>query len=134
MKLLINRVQILEKAVALGNDIAKEEEIQIFKKAEQKIAVNKNVQTLIQQIKLKQQELVNAKHIKKPNYINQIENELDSLNKELYSIPLVHQFQQFQSETNKYLQTIIQVLEGQLSNNIPIEREKTHKMELPFNL
>lgn len=119
----VNRNEILKKAKELAETISEQEEVQLFQQAEKQIIFHKRIQELIRNIKIKQQELVNAKHIKKPNYIRQIEKELDLLNEELHSIPLVDQYQQSLAEVNQYFQSMIQLLKDEIGRNIPIDRE-----------
>lgn len=119
----INREDILKKAKEISDNISKQEEVREFKTAEKLIKDHKKIQGLITKIKLKQQELVNAKHYKKTNYISMLEAELDELNEELHEIPLVQQYQQNQAELNKYIQFIIRTLKGELSERIPIDKE-----------
>lgn len=61
----MDREQILEKVKELANSICEQEEIQIYQKAERQIKHHRRIQELIVLIKKKQQELVNAKHLKK---------------------------------------------------------------------
>lgn len=119
----ISRDQVLMKAKLLAEEIAQQEDVRLYQQAEHQIKHHKRVQSLITQIKKKQQELVNAKHIKKTKYIKKLEEELDILNKELHQIPIVDQYQQTQAEVNKYLQSLIRLIKEQISKNIPIDDE-----------
>lgn len=119
----VNRNEILNKVEELAERIIDQEEVKLFQQAEKQIMFHKRIQELIRNIKIKQQELVNAKHIKKQNYIKQIEKELDLLNEELHSIPLVHQYQQSLAEVNQYFQSMIQLLKDEIDKNIPIDHE-----------
>ena len=119
----VNRNEILNKVEELAERITDQEEVKLFQQAEKQIMFHKRIQELIRNIKIKQQELVNAKHIKKQNYIKQIEKELDLLNEEMHSIPLVHQYQQSLAEVNQYFQSMIQLLKDEIDKNIPIEHE-----------
>lgn len=118
-----NREQILAKANSIANEIKEQEEVKIYQQAEKKIMFHRRVQELIREIKMKQQELVNAKHLKKVNYIEMLEKEIDELNKELHDIPLVNQYQQFQAELNKYIQSISDILADELKTKLPLENE-----------
>ncbi len=119
----INKTTILEKAEQLAKLISEQEEVELYQRAEAQIKGHRRVQEIIAQIKKKQQELVNAKHLKKNNYIKQLELELDELNIELYGIPLIHQYQQTQKDLNKYVQTIIKIMKDQLSSEIRLESD-----------
>lgn len=115
--------EILEKTKDLAKILAEQEEIILYKKAELQVAKHRRIQELIANIKRKQQELVNAKHLNKKNYIKQLEEELDQLNNELHDIPLIDQFQQSQAEINKYLQSLLNVIKLEISKKIPIDNE-----------
>lgn len=116
-----NRDQILVKTRLLAEIISNQEEVQFFKQAEQQIEHNNRIQDLISLIKVKQKELVNAKALKKSNYIKKLEEELDFLNKELDDIPLVQQYQQSQVEINNYLKTIFKLIKEEISKNVPLD-------------
>ena len=119
----INKVQILKKAEELAKSISEKEEAELYQRAESQIKTHQKIQDIITQIKKKQQELVNAKHLKKSNYIQQLEAELDALNNKLHDIPLVYQYQQSQKDLNKYVQTIIKLLKEQLSTEIKLDSD-----------
>jgi len=119
----ITKEEILNKTKELAGLLAEQEEIILYKKAEQQVAKHKRIQELIANIKRKQQELVNAKHYKKKNYVKQLEEELDQLNKELHDIPLIDQYQQSQAEINNYLQSLLNIIKLEISKKIPIDNE-----------
>ncbi|MFV9509765.1 YlbF family regulator [Tepidibacillus sp. LV47] len=123
----IKKEDILKQTQKLAKMISEQEEIKIYQVAENKIKSHKRIQELITEIKLKQQELVNAKHFRKPNYIHQLEETLDHLNAELNSIPLVHQYQQYQQEINHYLQSMIQLIKNELSKTLPLDHDNLSK-------
>lgn len=119
----IDRQEILDKARMLANIISQQEEVEVFQKAEIQIEKHERVQTLVNEIKRKQQELVNAKHLKKSNYIKQLEDELDQLNAELHGIPLVKQYQQSQTEINRYLQEILGIMKLEINKKVPLDKD-----------
>lgn len=118
---MMSTEEIIKKTNLLAKLISEQEEIILYQKAEQQIAKNKKVQILISDIKRKQQELVNAKHLKVINYVKQLEDELDQLNNELHSIPLVGQFQQTQVEINEYIKSVLDIIKLETSKKIPID-------------
>lgn len=119
----ITKEEILEKTKELTKILAEQEEIILFKKAELQVAKHRRIQELIANIKRKQQELVNAKHLNKKNYVKQLEEELDQLNKELHDIPLIDQYQQSQTEINNYLQSLLDIIKLEISKKVPIDNE-----------
>jgi len=120
---IFTRNQIQSKANDIAKLISEEEEVKLFQRAEKQISNHKVIQELISNIKIKQQELVNAKHYKKPRYIEQLERELDSLNRELHEIPLVRQYQQTQTEINKDIQEIIGIINLEINKSIPLDKD-----------
>jgi|GEM_PF-5398780 len=114
---------VLQKARALAESISLLEEVQLFQNAEKKIADHQVVQNIIREIKQKQQELVNAKYLKKSQYVKKLEDELDTLNQQLHSIPLVEQYQQAQAETNFFLQDLLRIIKENISLTVPIEKD-----------
>lgn len=119
----ITKEEIFDKTRDIAKLLAQQEEVTLYKKAEQQIAKHQRIQELIANIKRKQQELVNAKHLNKKNYVKQLEEELDRLNKELHDIPLIDQYQQSQAEINKYLQSMLNIIKLEISKKIPIDNE-----------
>lgn len=119
----ITKEEILDKTRDIAKLLAQQEEVTLYKKAEQQIAKHQRIQELIANIKRKQQELVNAKHLNKKNYVKQLEEGLDRLNKELHDIPLIDQYQQSQAEINKYLQSMLDIIKLEISKKIPIDNE-----------
>ncbi|TCS83034.1 YlbF family regulator [Tepidibacillus fermentans] len=117
----IKKEDILKQTQKLAKLISEQEEIKVYQIAEKKIQNHERIQELIRLIKIKQQELVNAKHFRKPNYIQYLEETLDTLNAELHSIPLVHQYQQYQSEINQYLQFVILLIKNELEKTLPLD-------------
>lgn len=115
---LVSRKDILDKARELSDYIANSNEVDFFKKAEQKIKKNDKVQTLISQIKRKQKEAVNAEHLQKSNLLAQIESDLDALNNQLDEIPIVQEFKQSQVDVNDLLQLVTSVISNTVTEKI----------------
>ncbi len=115
---LVSRNNILDKARELSDFIANSNEVDFFKKAEQKIKKNDKVQTLISQIKRKQKEAVNAQHLQKTNLLAQIESELEALNNQLDEIPVVQEFKQTQIDVNDLLQLVTSVISNTVTEKI----------------
>lgn len=115
---LVNRKEILDKARELSDFIANSNEVDFFKRAEQKIKKSEKVQTLISQIKRKQKEAVNAQHLQKPNLLAQIESDLEALNNQLDDIPVVQEFKQTQVDVNDLLQLVTSVISNSVTEKI----------------
>ncbi|SEN43302.1 RicAFT regulatory complex protein RicA family protein [Lihuaxuella thermophila] len=97
------------------------EEIRRFRLAEEQVNRSKTVQHYIETIKRKQKELVHAKHYQKREYTRLLEQELDRLNHELESLPIVREYQQAQVDVNDLLQTIQQVIADTVSTKINVQ-------------
>ncbi len=112
--------EILSKAKEIADLISKSSEVEIYKQAEVKIQSHERIQTLIKTIKRKQKEAVAFEHFKNPSKVQQIEAEIEELQQELDSFPLVQQFQQTQQDINYLLQLIINVVADRLSNQLQV--------------
>ncbi|MCF6093135.1 YlbF family regulator [Microaerobacter geothermalis] len=115
---VVNREQILKKAEELADLISNSPEVDIFKKAEAKIKINERVQTLISQIRKKQKQLVSYEHLKKDDLAKKVEEEIERLQDELDSIPIVQEFKQTQVDINDLLQLITNVIANTVSEKI----------------
>lgn len=119
---LIVREDIIGKAKELAELISTSTEVQFFKKAEQQINQNPNVQALINQIKKKQKEIVAFETtFKNKAMVEKIEGEIQSLQDELDNIPIVSEFQQTQADINYLLQLVISVVRDTVSEKIKVE-------------
>lgn len=116
--MIYSREQIIEKAVELANMVAKTEEVDFFKKAEQQINQNEKVKTLLAEIKKYQKEAVNLQHYQKHEALKQVEEKIDLLMNEVDEIPLVKEFKQSQVEVNDLLQLIASTISETVTNKI----------------
>lgn len=116
------RGDILKKAQELADVIAASEEVAVYRKAEKQIQENERVQSLIKLIKKKQKELVAFQNtFKNEQMVAKIEKEIEELQDELDSIPIVGQFQQTQSDINYLLQMVVSVIRDSVSEKINVE-------------
>lgn len=121
---LIIREDILAKAGELAELISTSEEVQLFRKAEEKIQGHERVQSLIQQIKKKQKEIVAFETFQNQDMVAKIEREIEELQEEIDSIPLVAEFQQSQSDINYLLQLVVSVIHDTVSEKVNVETGK----------
>lgn len=112
---------ILERTRRFTKLLQDSVEIQRFRFAEEQINKSNTVQTYIETIKRKQKELVHAKHFEKIEYVRLLERELDQLQHDLESLPIVREYQQSQVQVNDLLQTIQQVIADSVSSKIQVE-------------
>lgn len=118
---LVVREDIIAKAKELAEMISTSNEVQFFKQAEKQIQNNDHIQTLISSIKKKQKEIVAFEKFDNPDMVNKIESEIDSLQNELDSVPIVSEFKQSQEDINYILQLVMSVIRDSLSEKISVE-------------
>lgn len=115
---LYSRKQILDEARSLASMLSNTEEINRFKQVEANINSNKKVQQLINKIKALQKQAVNLQAYDKKDALKQIEAEIDSLQDELDSIPVVQEFKETQVLVNDMLQLITSTIAREVTNNV----------------
>ncbi|MBU9707561.1 YlbF family regulator [Paenibacillus sp. AK121] len=122
---LVNRDMILAKAKELAGILGSSEEVQVFRKAEEKIQDHERIQQLIATMKKKQKEIVAFESLKNQKMIAKIEAELQELQEELDGIPIVTEFQQSQVEINEMLQMVITAIRDTVAEKVNVEEGKT---------
>lgn len=118
---LVVREDILAKAKELAQLLTTSEEVITYQKAEKKIQNHERIQSLISEIKKKQKEVVAFESFENEEMVKKIEQEMNDLQDELDSIPLVQQFQQTQSDINYLLQLVISVIRDTVSEKLTVE-------------
>ncbi|GAB7388339.1 regulatory iron-sulfur-containing complex subunit RicA [Bacillaceae bacterium] len=117
-KHLVSDQEILEKARELARMISESAEVDFYKRAEQQIKKNERVQALINRIKQKQKEAVALEHLQKTELLRKVEAEIEKLQEELESIPIVREFQQSQADVNDLLQMVSNVISNTVTDYI----------------
>ena len=105
---------ILTKAAELAEMIAKTEEVDFFKQAEEKINENQKVREMIASIKSLQKQAVNFQHYGKEKAYSQVQAKIEELEKQLDELPIVQQFKQSQVDVND----LLQIVASQVSNKV----------------
>ncbi|MBB6019427.1 cell fate (sporulation/competence/biofilm development) regulator YmcA (YheA/YmcA/DUF963 family) [Paenibacillus sp. JGP012] len=118
---LVIRDDIMGKAKELADMLGTSEEVKQFQQAEAKIRDHERIQQLIATIKKKQKEIVAFESFNNSAMVSKIEQEIDDLQNELDSIPLVTEFQQSQSDINYLLQLVISVIRDTVSEKVNVE-------------
>ncbi|AKG35136.1 YlbF/YmcA family competence regulator [Paenibacillus durus] len=118
---LIVRDDIMAKAKELASLISTSEEVKLFQQAEEKIRNHERVQGLIAQMKKKQKEIVAFESFGNKEMVAKIEGEINELQDEIDSIPLVTEFQQSQTDINYLLQLVVSVIRDTVSEKINVE-------------
>src|SRR5699024_8510181 len=100
------REQVMNETRLLAKLLANTEEINRFKQVEAKINSNEILQKLINKIKLIQKQAVNLQAYDKAEALKKLEAEIDQLQEELDSIPVVEEFKEVQGVVNDELQMV----------------------------
>lgn len=113
-----NRKEVLDEAKKLATMLANTEEIDRFKQVEAKLNENQKVQKLIQKIKTLQKQAVNFQAYEKREALKRIESEIDRLQEEIDSIPVVQEFKETQIVVNDVLQLVSKTISREVTNNV----------------
>lgn len=112
---------VLAFAKKFSEQVSATAEVQRFRQAEKQVQDSAKVSQLIESIKKKQKELVHAKHYHKSEYVRLLEIELEQLQNEFDSLPIVREYQQYQVEINDLLQMIQSIVAETVSTKIHVE-------------
>lgn len=112
------KVDIVERAKELAKMISETEEVDFFKRAEAQINESQTVKATIDKIKDLQKQAVNLEHWGKKEALKKVEQEIDELNEQLESIPVVQEFQSSQVEVNDLLQLIAHTISNGVTDEI----------------
>ncbi|WP_270181912.1 RicAFT regulatory complex protein RicA family protein [Alkalihalobacillus sp. CinArs1] len=115
---MISRQEVIVKAKELAKLVSETEEVDFFKRAEEKINENKKVQSLIARIKLEQKEAVNLQHYGKHEALKEKDERIDKLMEQLDEIPVVQEFKRSQSDVNDLLQLIANTISNTVTDEI----------------
>ncbi|GAK01570.1 LOW QUALITY PROTEIN: YmcA protein [Geomicrobium sp. JCM 19055] len=118
-----NKEDIMAKAQELAQKITETEEVDFFIRAEKQINENEKVQSMIEEVKAKQKELVNLQHYKKKEAMKKTQREINRLHKEIDEIPIVQEFKRSQTEVNE----VLQLVSSTISNDVTSHIEKANK-------
>lgn len=122
---LIVTEDIMKKAKELAQLISTSAEVEYYRRAEKQINGNEHVQGLIKQIKKKQKEAVAfEKTFKNEEMVKKIETEIEALQDELDSIPIVSEFQQSQSDLNYLLQLTLGIVRDTVAQKIELDQSQ----------
>ncbi|WP_127583878.1 RicAFT regulatory complex protein RicA family protein [Paenibacillus koleovorans] len=120
---LIVREDIMDRTKQLANLISTSEEVIFYRKAEQMIKDNKEVQDLIKLIKKRQKEAVAFESFQNQKMVDKINGEIEALQDQLDGFPVVEQFKQAQEDINYLLQMVVSVVRDTVSDNIKLDEE-----------
>ena len=109
---------IVARAKELAKMIAETEEVDFFKRAEEKINQNEKVRGMVNKIKALQKQAVNFQHYGKHEALKKVEAEIDAIYEELSQIPIVDEFKQSQVEVNDLLQLVASTISKTVTDEI----------------
>ncbi|MFC7061131.1 RicAFT regulatory complex protein RicA family protein [Halobacillus seohaensis] len=112
------RKQVVDEAHKLAKMMADIEEIDRFKQIEAKLNDNEKVQSYIKKIKALQKQAVNFQAYGKTEALEKIEKEIDHLQDELDSIPVVAEFKDTQMVINDILQMVSSTISREVTNEV----------------
>ncbi|NNU82663.1 hypothetical protein ETC05_02020 [Geobacillus sp. BMUD] len=112
------RDDVLAQAKQLAKMIAETEEVDFFKRAEEKIHQNEKVRALINELKSLQKQAVNLQHYGKHEALKRVEAKIDAIYEELSQIPIVSEFQQSQADVNDLLQLVASTISNTVTDEI----------------
>jgi cell fate (sporulation/competence/biofilm development) regulator YmcA (YheA/YmcA/DUF963 family) len=135
-----DRERIFELSREIANLIAESEEIERFKQAEKKISAHMRVQELITDLKKKQKKVVALEYNRNYEAIPPLEKEMEAIQEELDSIPVVQEFKQTQIEIDELLQLVSSIIGNTLSKNVivstggdPLYNDTGYEKAIPPN-
>ncbi|MGZ0085330.1 RicAFT regulatory complex protein RicA family protein [Caldibacillus thermoamylovorans] len=112
------RDDVLAQAKQLAKMIAETEEVDFFKRAEEKIHQNEKVRALINELKSLQKQAVNLQHYGKREALKKVEQQIDAIYEQLAQIPIVSEFQQSQADVNDLLQLVASTISNTVTDEI----------------
>src|SRR5699024_7145802 len=98
--------------------LANTEEIDRSKQEAEKINSNETVQQLMSKIKLLEKQVVNLQAYDKAEALKKVEAEIEQLQEELDSIPVVEEFKEIQGVVNDVLQMVSGTIAREVTNHV----------------
>jgi len=102
----------------LLNQIKADPNVKRYQVIEPIINKNPHLKGLLAKLKHTQQQLVNAKHLKKTQLIISLEEQYQTILNEINDTPLIQEYLDLQTYINQLLTTITNILETTINENI----------------
>ncbi len=112
------RKEVIDEAKSLAAMLAKTDEIERFKEVEAKVNQNEKVQRLISRIKRLQKQAVNLQAYEKTEALKKVETDIETIQNELDSIPVVQEFKEIQVVVNEVLQLVSGTIAREVTNHV----------------
>ncbi|WP_099221255.1 RicAFT regulatory complex protein RicA family protein [Listeria costaricensis] len=115
------RDELIQEAKKIRQTLRQTDEIKAYQAAEERINQNKKIAQKVNQIKALQKQAVNLEHYGKYQALKQTEQEIDRLQNELETLPVVAEFRRTQTEANDLLQALTKEIEERVSRHLDTE-------------
>ncbi|HLQ73810.1 MAG TPA: YlbF family regulator [Bacillota bacterium] len=112
------RQEVLDEARNLADMLSQTEEIERFKQLEAKINANEKLQKNIKKIKTLQKQAVNLQAYDKKEALKIVEEQIDSTQEEIDSLPIVQEFKEVQIVVNEVLQLVSGTIAREVTNHV----------------
>lgn len=116
----VSKEKIMKKATELRDALEQTEEVSFYRLAEERINANSKVTAKVSKIKALQKEVVNLEHYQKLEAMKQTESQIDSVQADIDSLPIVTEFRRAQEDANDLLQSIT----SEITTKVTDELEK----------
>jgi cell fate (sporulation/competence/biofilm development) regulator YmcA (YheA/YmcA/DUF963 family) len=119
---------LLDKADIIANSICTSDVAVRFWRARDKMEHNKRAQRLFETLKLKTNNSLGLQNAFAPNHpkLQQMQAEIQTLEQQLYEIPVAMQYKEAQAELNALMQGVMGILLSRLEDKIPVEMGPRH--------
>lgn len=112
------REEVMDTAKKLAGMLANTEEIKRFKEVEAKINQNTKVKKNIDNIKILQKQAVNLQAYGKKEAEKKVNEQIDKLQEEIDSIPVVQEYKEIQVVVNEVLQLVSGTIDREVKNDV----------------
>ncbi|KEO82824.1 YlbF family regulator [Tumebacillus flagellatus] len=124
MQSVVQQNPILDKAQQLANLLARSEEMQRFRQAEDKINRHADAQALLFIVRAKRNAYsqTSLRHGYEHPAAVKAKAEYDDVLERIAQIPLIDEFKEAQDEVNDIVQGVLQTIVNTLASDVPVEK------------
>ena len=113
---MYNKDDVLKQADNIANKIKNLDTIKTYQQIEAQIHQNQTIKTKMDLLKASKQ-AVNFQNYGKQNALEQSEHTIQSIKREINTLPIVEQFQTSQYEANQLLKMFVSTMETRLNDH-----------------
>ena len=119
----MSRDELLIKAEAIGQTIAKSDPARRFWQARSKMEQNQKAQSLFEDLKLKTNNKLGLEQVVPTSHpkLNELNQQIQALEMQLSEIPVAMQYKTAQEELNEMMQDLMSILMDRLAKELPVE-------------